>query len=70
MIVSPRGKPRTCQEASDASFVSYVPCGDPAVCVVDNGDEHPYFMCAPHADHNVRNRGAVRYELAQARREL
>lgn len=40
----------------------YIPCGRPATCIVDNGDEHPYWMCDPCAYHNVENRRAVRWE--------
>lgn len=47
-----------CQEASVFSRESYIPCGAPAVAIVDNGDSRPYYMCEGCADHNVRNRGA------------
>ena len=60
-----RGRERKCQEASPCSFGVFVPCGGEAVAIVDNGDEHPYWMCAECADHNVRNRGAVRHEPAK-----
>jgi hypothetical protein len=45
-----------CQEASFLSTSTYIPCGAPAVAIVDNGDSRPYYMCGPCASHNVRNR--------------
>jgi len=60
-----RGRERTCQEASPLSREEFIPCGRPAVCIVDNGDEHPYRMCFGCADHNVRHRGAVRYDPSE-----
>ncbi len=56
-----RGREVTCQEASALSMTRYIACGRPASVIIDNGDEHPYWMCEPCADHNVRNRGAVDY---------
>jgi hypothetical protein len=39
--------------------------------VIDNGDSQPYWMCAACADHNVKNRGAVRlWSRNQLREEL
>lgn len=47
-----------CQEASIFSRESYVPCSKPAVAIVRHEkDQRAYYMCAPCADHNVRNRG-------------
>jgi hypothetical protein len=47
-----------CQEASMYSRGFYIPCGQPAVAVVRHDkDRRSYYMCAPCADHNVRNRG-------------
>ena len=46
-----------CEGASIFS-AHYHPCNVPAVFMVDNGDDKAYRMCAPCADHNVRNRGA------------
>jgi hypothetical protein len=60
-VIGARGRERTCQEASHLSREEYIPCGAPAVAVVDSGDAHPYFMCGPCAEHNVRNRGAIRW---------
>lgn len=60
-----RGRERTCQEASPMSRETFIPCGRPATCIVDNGDEHPYWMCEGCADHNVRNRRAVRFDKAE-----
>jgi hypothetical protein len=57
-----RGRERTCQEASPMSRDQYVHCGALATCVVDNGDERPHWMCEGCADHNVKNRGAVRWQ--------
>jgi hypothetical protein len=56
-----RGREHRCQEASPLSRGSYIACNAPAVTVIDNGDPQPYWMCAACADHNVRNRGAVRF---------
>lgn len=52
-------KGATCEEASPLSHMTYIPCGRPAVAVVqfDTG-EGPYNMCAPCADHNVPRRRA------------
>lgn len=48
----------TCQEASILSRAHYIPCGAPASAIVyHDGDGRGYYMCAPCADHNVRNRG-------------
>jgi hypothetical protein len=60
-----RGREMTCQEASPLSLVGYVPCGEPAEALVDNGDERPYWMCRSCAEHNVRRRGAVEYVRAK-----
>lgn len=47
-----------CQEASTLSGAFYIPCGAPAVAIVHHEkDGRSYYMCAPCADHNVRNRG-------------
>lgn len=48
----------TCEEASPWSITTYIPCGKPAVAVIDNGDRQPYNMCTACAEHNIRNRGA------------
>lgn len=48
----------TCQEAAPVSVGFYVPCGRPAVAVVDNGDRRPYYMCDACTSHNVTNRRA------------
>jgi hypothetical protein len=48
-----------CQEASPLSYSFKIECGRPAVALIDNGDQMPYFMCAGCADHNVRNRGGM-----------
>lgn len=47
-----------CQEASRMSRGSYIPCGNQAVAIIDNGDRRPYYMCGPCASHNVDNRHA------------
>ncbi len=48
----------TCQEASPLSFHNYIACGAPAVAIVfHDRDGRGYYMCAPCADHNIRNRG-------------
>jgi len=60
-MLGARGRTRTCQEASPLSAATFIACGAPATCIVDNGDAHPYWMCEPCADHNVRNRGAIRW---------
>lgn len=57
-----RGRHHDCQEASSLSRNDYIPCGAPAVCIVDNGDERPYWMCEQCATHNVERRGAIRWE--------
>lgn len=50
----------TCEEASPMSANFYIPCGQPAVAVVDHGrGEGEYLMCEACADHNVRNRGGT-----------
>lgn len=51
----------TCEEASTASHMTYIPCGRPATAVVyfESHKEGPYNMCAMCADHNTRNRGAT-----------
>lgn len=64
-----RGRKRTCQEASSLSQGEYVPCGRPAVKIVDNGDEHPYWMCFNCADHNIRNRGGISWKLEKQSEE-
>lgn len=47
-----------CQEASMLSRGEYVPCSAPAVAIVHHDkDGRSYYMCAPCADHNLRNRG-------------
>lgn len=56
-----RNRNRTCQEASPFARGEYLPCGGPAVCIVDNGDTAPYWMCAGCASHNVNNRGGIRW---------
>ena len=61
-MIGARGREQTCQEASPLSREEYLACGAPAMCIVDNGDKTPYWMCEPCAEHNTRNRGAVRYE--------
>jgi hypothetical protein len=57
MSLVPKGA--KCEEASTLSKSTYIPCCRPAVTVIKNGDRRPYYMCAPCADHNVYNRGAV-----------
>lgn len=47
-----------CQEASRFSCKTYIPCSQPAVSIIDNGDSRPYYMCGPCANHNVKNRRA------------
>lgn len=47
-----------CQEASPMSGHRYFACGRPAVTIIENGDERPYYMCRGCAFHNLRNRGA------------
>jgi hypothetical protein len=61
-MLGARGREKKCQEASSLSREEYIQCGKPAVCIVDNGDSQPYWMCEECADHNVRNRGGVRWE--------
>jgi hypothetical protein len=57
-----------CQEASILSHNFYIPCGAPAVAIVRHDkDRRSYYMCAPCADHNVRNRGAARERIGRAR---
>lgn len=51
-------KDATCQEAAPMSGMRYFACGTPAVAIVDNGDERPYYMCVACTWHNLRNRGA------------
>lgn len=65
-MIGSRGRERTCQEASAHSLGHYIACGEPATCIVDNGDRTPYWMCEGCAEHNVRNRGAVRWTPALA----
>jgi hypothetical protein len=53
-----RAQPDRCEEASHLSKQSYIPCNAPAVRVVfHKRDNYAYRMCAPCADHNIRNRG-------------
>lgn len=48
-----------CEEASPLSKESYVPCLSPADALVRHErDGRDYYMCAPCASHNTRNRGA------------
>ena len=60
-MIGARGRLKLCQEASPLSKGEYISCLRPAVCIVDNGDAHPYWMCEECADHNVKNRQAVRW---------
>jgi len=53
-----RNENQSCEEASPRSKETFIPCGAPAVALVDNGDSRPYFMCFGCADHNEKNRGA------------
>ncbi len=50
-----------CEEASPLSRETFIPCGSPATAIVTfpAHNEGPYNMCAPCADHNVRNRRAI-----------
>jgi hypothetical protein len=59
-----KAMPGRCEEASPLSHETYVPCNAPAarmVAFMRGGEvlEGPFRMCAPCADHNVRNRGAT-----------
>ena len=55
----------TCEEASVLSKETYIPCGQPAAEIVwHNKDRRAYRMCAPCADHNIRNRGGIRLVAA------
>ena len=57
-ITKPIPEGARCQEASMLSRGSYIPCFAPAVAIVyHDRDRRGYYMCAPCADHNVRNRG-------------
>lgn len=49
-----------CEEASPLSRQFYIACGKRAEFIVrfPRSGEGPYAMCAPCADHNVRNRHA------------
>lgn len=55
-----------CEEASPRSHQFYIACGRPAEFIVEfeRSGEGPYAMCAPCADHNVRNRNARYVEAA------
>jgi hypothetical protein len=49
-----------CQEASPFSGGTYIACGRKAEAIVfHEKDRRAFYMCAPCADHNVRNRGGV-----------
>jgi len=50
-------KDAECQEASPMSGMKYFACAAPAVAIVNNGDDRPYYMCYGCTQHNVRNRG-------------
>lgn len=53
-------KGATCQEASMHSRGSYIPCGNLASAIVHHPkDKRSYYMCAPCASHNVKNRGGI-----------
>ena len=54
-----------CQEASPMSHNFYIACGKPAEFMVRAKDGMTLAMCAPCADHNVKNRGA-KYAEAKA----
>ena len=69
-MIGARGRDRKCQEASPLSRSTFVACGKDAVCIVDNGDTHPYWMCAECAVHNVENRGAVRWQAVSYEDEV
>jgi len=56
---------RWCAEVIRHIGPSALRCSEPAVCLIDNGDEHLYPMCEAHASHNERNRGAYRFELRE-----
>ena len=53
-----KAAPDRCEEASPLSREKYIPCNAPAVAIIyHDRDRREYRMCAPCADHNVRNRG-------------
>jgi hypothetical protein len=56
--VGARGRLKLCQETTGSDGA---PCLRPAVGIVDNGDEHPYWMCKACMAHNIRNRGGERW---------
>lgn len=47
-----------CQEASPLSGNRYIPCGEDATSIINNGDRRLYYMCSNCAVHNIRNRAA------------
>jgi hypothetical protein len=50
----------TCQEASQFSRETYIPCGASATSIIwHNKDRKAYAMCDMCADHNVKNRGGI-----------
>jgi len=57
-----RNRLRLCQEVTGEVEGQLQECMRQAVCIIDNGDVHPYWMCEECADHNVRNRQAIRWE--------
>lgn len=61
-IVDARRRPRTCQQSSPhvTRIRTPIMCGEPATTVIDNGDEHPYYMCEQCATYNIDNYSAVR----------
>ncbi len=56
--VGARGRLKLCQEGTGSDGA---PCLKPAIAIVDNGDQHPYWMCRECTEHNVHNRGGVRW---------
>ena len=61
MVAIPLSPPvgATCEEASPQSHQHYIACGQPALFVVRQANGEQYNMCAPCADHNIKNRGAA-----------
>lgn len=65
-----KASPNGCEEASQASVQSYIPCNQPAVALIwSERDQRTYRMCAACADHNVRNRGMTHVGDFHARKE-
>lgn len=54
-----QAKPDCCEEAHSSSREFYIPCNQPATHVVEFPDGTQCRVCYPHADHAIKNRGAV-----------